>query len=190
MRKIILIAILWPLMAWTAVPSSVSRAIKQADEAASLEVECTLNGRLATLVTSGDFFRFDLGNAQVWYDGSNQWSYSPELKEVTIFKPTRQELAESNPLAILRSLESEFDGEAVKGLVNTVRMTPRDKRSNIAEATVTFNPTNGWPTALTIIMGSQRLEFRNFRFTPAKTKLPREAFIFNVKSDMQVTDLR
>lgn len=190
MRKLLLLIILLPLLGSGAVPASVTRAVKQAREAAALEVECTLNGRKATLATSGNCFRFDLGNAQVWYDGATQWSYSPETKEVTILTPTAAELAESNPLTILQTLGSDFDGEAVRGLANTVRLTPRDSRNPIAEANVTFNPSTGWPTDMTLIMGPQRLEFRNLRFSPSKTKFPREAFQFKTPKGTQVTDLR
>lgn len=184
------IAALLPLCAGADVPASISRAVRQAREAATLEVECTLNGRAASMTLSGNCFSFDLGNAGVYYNGTTQWSYSPADREVTIFNPTAAELAESNPLGLLRNLESDFNGSAVKGLANTVRLTPRDPRSQIGEVTVTLNPSSGWPTSMTVIIGGNRAEIRNLRFSPSKTKKPAEAFTFSPPKGVTITDLR
>lgn len=173
-----------------AVPASVSRAVKQAKSAPTLDVECTLNGRAASMSLCGNCFSFDIGNAQVYYNGSTQWSYSPADREVTILTPTEAELAETNPLLILHRLESDFNGKALKGNANTVRLTPKNSRNPIAEATITFNPTSGWPTKITIIMGGQRVDLDNLRFTIGKTKRPAEAFSFRPGKGVTITDLR
>jgi len=185
-----LLAILFPLFSFAAVPASVSRAVQQANDAATLDVACTINGRAASMTLSGECFYIDFGSAKVYFDGKTQWSYSPDDKEVTVMEPTADELAETNPLSVIRTLTKEFNGEAVKGRPNTVRLTPVSPRSQIAEATVVFSPSTGWPTEMTLITGSGRADFKNLRFTPSKTKKPAGAFQFQAPAGTTVTDLR
>lgn len=189
--SLVFISLIFPLSsALAAVPASVSRAVKQVDEAGTLEVACTVNGRAASMTLSGNCFHLDLGNAHVYFDGKTQWSYSPADKEVTIIEPTADELAETNPLHILHSLDKEFSGAPVKGKPNTVRLTPVSPRSQIAEATVTFDPSTGWPTEMSLITGSGRAEFRNLRFTPSKSPRPAGSFRFQAPAGTTVSDLR
>lgn len=173
-----------------ATPASVTRVVKQVNDAPTLHAKCTINGRAASLTTSGNCYHIDLGNAEVYFNGKTQWSYSPADKEVTILNPTADEIAESNPLAILRNLERDFNGEPLKGKPNTVRLTPKDRNNQIAEATITFDPTSGWPTHITIIAGSQRLELANLSFSTSKTKQSAGAFTFNPPKNSRITDLR
>ncbi len=178
------------LGAAAAVPAQVQRAVARAKAAATLNVECTINGSPASATISGNCFSFNLGQAQVYFDGTTQWSYSPADKEVTIFNPTAAELAESNPLQILLRLDSDFTGAAVAGKANTVRLTPVDPKNQITEATVVFDPATGWPTEMTIIAGGRRALLKNFRFNPSKTKKPAEAFKFKTPKGTTINDLR
>lgn len=189
-KLIILLAALLPLAVGAAVPASVSRAADRVRSATTLDVECTLNGRAASMTLSGNCFCFNLGDVMVYYNGTTQWSYSRADSEVTILNPTAEELAESNPLGLLRNLERDFNGSTVNGRANTVRLTPRDPRSPIGEVTVTFDPASGWPTHMTVIIGGNRAEISNLRFTPSKTKKPAEAFTFSPPKGVTITDLR
>lgn len=173
-----------------AVPASVSRAVGQINAAPALQVECRINGQPATLTLSGDCFIIDLGDAKVYYDGKTQWSYSAADREVTVFEPTASELAESNPLHILSRLGADYNGAHVKGKPNTVRLTPVNKQTDIAEATVTFDPASGWPTALTLITGSGRVDIADVKITPSKTKKDASAFKFKAPAGTSVSDLR
>lgn len=193
MRKLMLFmsALLVAFTAATAaVPEAVTRAVKQANGAATLEVACTVNGRAATMILSGNCFYIDLGNSQVYFDGKTQWSYLPTEKEVTIFEPTAEEVAETNPMQVLHRLADDYKGERLKGRHNTVRLVPVSPRSQIAEVTVTFDPASGWPTAMTLITAGGRAEFANLRFTPSKTKRAPGAFQFQPPAGITVNDLR
>lgn len=172
------------------VPAAVARAARRAKEAPALNVACSINGRPATLTTSGTCFRLDLGGARVYFDGKTQWSYSPADKEVTILNPTPAEIAESNPLIILQNLNNEFDGKTLPGKPDTVRLTSRNPRSTIAEATVTFSSSTGWPTHITLVSGGQRIEISNLRFSTSKTKPTPSTFSFQPPSGTTITDLR
>ena len=194
MRKLLTSLLLTLLAAATAataaVPESVTRAVRRVDEAATLDVACTINGRAASMTLSGNCFYIDLGGACIYFDGKTQWSYAPADKEVTVFEPTAEELAETNPLQILHSLASDYKGANVKGKANTVRLTPLNPRSRVAEVTVTFDPATGWPASMTLITDSGRADFANLRFTPSKTKKPAGAFKFQPPAGTTVNDLR
>jgi len=172
------------------VPASLARAARRAKEAPALNVACTINGHAATLTTSGTCFRLDLGGAKVFFDGKTQWSYSPADKEVTILNPTPAEIAESNPLVILQNINNDFDGKTLPGKPDTVRLTPRNPRSSIAEATITFNSSTGWPTHITLISGGQRIEISALKFSSSKTKPAPSTFSFQPPSGTTITDLR
>ncbi len=178
------------LYAAGATPASVTRLVKQVNDAPTLHAKCTINGRAASLTISGDCYRIDLGNAEVYFNGKTQWSYSPVDNEVTILNPTDDEIAESNPLAILRNLTRDFNGKPLKGKPDTVRLTPKNRNNQIAETTITFNQTSGWPKHITIIAGSQRLELDNLSFSISKTKLSAGAFTFSPPKNSRITDLR
>lgn len=188
--KAIILALTMPILAAAAVPTSVTRAVKLVNDAAAINVTCAINGQPAELSLSHPCFSIDLGKARIVYNGKTQWSYNAADREVTILNPTPDELGQSNPLLILRNLANDFNGTTVKGKPNTVRLTPLDPENDVAEATVTFDPTSGWPVAMTLITGSGRAEITNLKFSTSKTKKPASAFTFKAPAGTTITDLR
>lgn len=189
-RLLISLITLLALSALAEVPASVKRAVKQVNDAATLKVNCAINGNAASMTISGNCFIINLKDASVHYDGTTQWAYNAADREVTIINPTDEELAETNPLHILRSLERKFDGAPVKGKPNTVRLTPKSTHSDIAEVTITFNPSTGWPTDMTIVSASGRADISSLSFSSSKTKTAPTAFKFQTPKGTTTTDLR
>lgn len=187
-RILLSLTVLAAMAAHATVPGSVDRAVAQVRAAASLDVSCTINGQPASLSLAGQCYSLTLGDSKVVYDGKTQWSLA--AGEVTIFEPTADEVAESNPFYILSRLSADFRGAAVKGQPNTVRLKPTDPTSSIAEVTLTFNPANGWPTEMTIISGSGRADIRKIQITPQKTKKDPAAFKLDPPKGAIVNDLR
>lgn len=188
--SIILLNLIAVLAVEAKVPSQVTRAVNQAKAAPALNVELTVNGQACSATLCGQMFIYRFPMASVFFDGKTQWSYSPGDKEVTIFNPTAEELAESNPLQILARLDSDYSGQAVKGSPDTYRLTALNPKNQVNEVTVKLNPKTGWPTQMTLIAGGQRAELRNFKFTTLKTKKPVEAFRFKAPKGTTVNDLR
>lgn len=172
------------------VPAEVKRAVAKVNEAPSLQISCTINGSPASMTISGECFVMDFGEARVYYDGNTQWAYNVADAEVTVIEPTDEELAESNPLRILGTLASDYDGAPVKGRANTVRLTPRSRQSDVAEATVEFDSATGWPVNMTIVTSSGRADITGLRFTPSTTKTAPSAFKFRAPKGTTVIDLR
>lgn len=188
MKKLLsLVVLLLGLNCSAAVPAVVTKAAERAKTASTLEVECSINGRRARATLSGEMFKYDLGTAQIYYDGQTQWSYSPADKEVTQFTPTAAEVAESNPLSVLSRLDKDYNGALTAA--NTVRLTAVSPKNQIPEATVVFDPKSGWPTRMAIINGGHRVEITDIRITPQKTKKSPQAFKFKAPKGTIVTKL-
>lgn len=172
------------------VPPQVTRAVRQVKAAPALDVEFTVNGQPGSATLCGQMFTYRFPMASVFYDGKTQWSYSPADKEVIIFNPGAAELAESNPLQILSRLESDYSGATLPDRPNTVRLSALNPKNPVAEATVVFNPSTGWPSEITIICGNQRAQLENIRFTPSKTAKAPETFKFKAPKGTIINDLR
>lgn len=192
MKKLLLIIIVatTAFAGYAKVPQNVVRAVKQANEAAAMEIQCTINDMAASLTMSGECFILDFGEAKIYYDGTTQWAYSVADSEVTIIEPTDEELSEINPLRILQRLEADYDGAIVPGRPNSVRLTPRATDTDIAEVTATFSEVTGWPVSLTIVTASGRADIADISFTTAATKTPVSAFKFKAPSGTTIIDLR
>lgn len=191
MKRILLIIFsITALAGFAKVPQSVARAVKQANEAAAMEVRCDINDMPATLTMSGDCFIMDFGEAKIYYDGTTQWAYNVPDAEVTIVEPTEEELSEINPLRILQRLEADYDGTVVSGNPNSVRLTPKTDTSDIAEVAATFSEVTGWPVSLTVITASGRADISNISFTTSAAKTPVSAFKFKAPSGVTIIDLR
>lgn len=172
------------------VPASVSRAVKQVQEAPQMQVKCTINDQPCAIVTAGNCFSMDFGQDKIYYDGSTQWSYSAADNEVYISAPTPEELAMVNPLQLLGRLEAEFSGDAVSGAPNTVRLTRISPATEIKEIVAKFNPSTGWPSEMLITIDSGQATVSDITITALRTKPASKAFKFSPPSGATVTDLR
>lgn len=185
-----LLSFLAALGAGAKVPPQVTRAVGQVKAAPALKVEFTVNGQAGSATLCGQMFTYRFPKASVFYDGKTQWSYSPADKEVIVFNPTAEELAESNPLQILSRLATDYSGVALPDRPNTVRLSALKADNPLTEATVVFNPSTGWPTEISIVCGNQRALLENIRFTPSKTTMAPETFKFKAPKGTTINDLR
>ena len=58
-----------------------------------------------TFAMSGEKFRVLSPEVKCWFDGNDQWAYSPTTGEVNITTPTARELQMTNPLAAARAFK-------------------------------------------------------------------------------------
>ncbi|MDR1699152.1 MAG: outer membrane lipoprotein carrier protein LolA [Prevotellaceae bacterium] len=82
-------------------------------EAGQSEQKQTING---SLWLKGNKFRLAIPGVETYFDGTTQWVYMTEAKEVTISHPTEAELQEINPTTILTSYKKGYkiEGDAEK----------------------------------------------------------------------------
>lgn len=140
-----------------------------ADDAANLIKQCadklasapsvkasyvvTLKGQgdaRGNLIMSADKFTAAAPGIITWFDGLTQWTYSSSDGEVTIVEPTPEELAQSNPLSVIRSLTTGYKAAMVKSAPGTksIRLTPLTKKSDYKQIVVTLSASTLLPTQL------------------------------------------
>lgn len=105
------------------------------------------------LVISKKMFRLTTPALSIWFDGTTQWTYMTDNKEVNITEPTGVELMESNPFELISSSAERFTCTRLKSSPGSdiVELTPKLKDFNIRSAKVTISKSTGWPTALVIV---------------------------------------
>lgn len=81
-----------------------------------------------TVFMSGKRFRIDSSRSKIWYNGRDMWVYNPSIKETTLTRPTAEEVAQSNPLAIIASgnkaYTAKFASKQTAGTY-TLLLTPK-----------------------------------------------------------------
>ncbi|GHT18713.1 membrane protein [Bacteroidia bacterium] len=141
-------------------------------------------------------FIMTMNNMTVYFNGKTQWAYTPETEEVTITEPTSEELAETNPMAILYSYRATSDIKFAANNSNsanyTIEMTPKTQKSNLQTITVIIDKKTG--NLLSINQIEKNGNTLTLTLTNYKNKIviADTAFNFNIKQHKGVTvnDLR
>lgn len=105
-----------------------------------------------TLLISGNKFYAVNSAMTAWYDGTTQWTYSPATGEVNIIEPTDEELAATNPLAIMSSLKSRYTSSIIKSSpgFRTILLKSISKNSDWPQITITLKSSTLLPTSIAI----------------------------------------
>ena len=128
----------------------------------ALEAKFTINGGdgavQGSMTMSGACFYMSTPQLKVWYDGKTQWTYLASTGEVSITEPTADELAASNPFAILSSYERRY---TARRLADTngrhrVELVPKSKGSGIEKIVVIADSTGKSPQAISIYFDDNR----------------------------------
>lgn len=131
----------------------VDRMGKQPVEA-HFDISASGVNQKGSIILSGNKFVILTDELSTWYDGKTQWTLAHNIKEVNITNPTKEELAEINPLYILSALSSNFDCTLADGN-NTAKLyelylTSRKKDSGISSARVFVNAATWFPSRIII----------------------------------------
>ncbi len=109
-------------------------------------------------VMAGSSYALTTPQLLVWFDGKTQWAYMKTSREVNVSEPDADEIMEANPFAILTSHSSYYSPLRLqdKGGLWRVRLTPRDKNSQINEIVISINPSTSWPENVSISFSDDR----------------------------------
>jgi outer membrane lipoprotein-sorting protein len=127
----------------------------------------------------------------VWYDGTTQWTYTADTKEVTIVEPTPEEIADINPFAIINGFRRGCEAKLVSSdkASDTVTLTPLSKASTVRQATITFSKASSLPThieiqlraggqmSLTITSANPNINYPASTFVFDKNKYPKATVV-------------
>lgn len=134
-----------------------NRASQNFRSAKSLKITYTVSGAYGS--GSGSFeayngrFAFVHPRGGVWYDGSSMWTYSGRTGEATVVKPSREELAESNPFTVLGSMSTAFNAAFAKTSpsgTKVIVLTRKTTRNPIKKIVLTLDASKLTPRKMVI----------------------------------------
>lgn len=149
----------------------------------------TTDKQLGDLTIKGDKFRMTLGANETKFDGRTQWVFMSEYNEVSITEPTKEELQEINPLAMIEYyVAKDKISQSDDGAINFYPTNP--KESEYFRIELRLNKTN-LPSRLVIHQKNGdkiTLIFDSLN----KTKVSDDCFVFDVVKypNVEVNDLR
>ena len=149
----------------------------------------TTDKQLGDLTIKGNKFRMNLGKNETKFDGNTQWVFMSEYNEVSITEPTKEELQEINPLAMIEYYVSKDKiSQSDDGVINFYPTNP--KESEYFRIELRLNKTN-LPSRLVIHQKNGdkiTLIFDSLN----KTKVSVDCFVFDVVKypNVEVNDLR
>ncbi len=173
-------------------------AASKIENAPSVNATFTIsaNGRTdtGTLVMMGQKFVWETSGMSVWFDGSTQWTWSADTREVTVTTPTPQELAQINPLAILSSLRSDYIATLLPSApaVKKLHLAAKRPDAEICQADVTLQAASLAPEQFVVsYSGGTTVTVKISAYSIGK-KLPLTVFRYDPKShpDAEIVDLR
>lgn len=145
-----------PLSAGSTAQETLQGCIAKLNRAKSVKADFTFTAQgkssSGQLLSKGNKFAIVSGNSGSWYDGSSISVYSPSTKEVTVWKPSSSELAESNPLMYLSSAGNYTVTQAsgASGGEKMLTLTPKMRGSGIKSIKVKINTSTMLPTYMEI----------------------------------------
>lgn len=152
------------------------------------------SGYTASVTMSGNKFTVKSPDMEVWYDGKNQWAYSPRTGEVNLTEPTKQELSQINPIGVLDYFSSEYTASMLPAAKNTknIRLTAKSKKSDIKSVDISIDASTLSPTSLNVTMASGETVRVNITSLKTGNALPSSAFIYrkSIHPDAEIIDLR
>lgn len=99
---------------------------------------------------AGSKFALTTSFNTIIFNGKTQWTIDKSAKEVSIYTPTSDEVAQMNPLSIIRSATSAYSSKLLKSAAGThkVQLTPKAKGSALKYITITFSASTSLPTVI------------------------------------------
>lgn len=106
------------------------------------------------IAVKGDKFAVTTTVSSTIFDGNTQWTISANDREISIFEPTADEIAQINPFAIIKSYERNYNLKVLSSDNSTVRMQllPKHADSSIKKIIIVFGATSKLPKQMTIAL--------------------------------------
>lgn len=162
---------------------------------ASFKIEAagqpTVTGNIAV---QGDKFAVTTSVNSTTYDGSTQWTASNNDREISIFEPTDDEIAQVNPFSIIRNYGRDYTSKLLSSDNSNVKvqLSPKDKNSTIKSIAITFNAATKLPRLMTITLDDGTILHVNISEIDLNANIPASRFVVNLKDykGYEVIDLR
>ncbi len=205
MRKLLLIVLLTiatAISAFCQTPRDVMRSVASrltgtSGISGAFKINYPANTINGTFKISGRKSNIRIAEmGEQWYDGKTMWNANKASREVTLFNPTSEELAEANPLAYLDNYSSRYNiffskrKDAARYLI---LLNPKKRSSGDVKAIeVAVNKTTMLPERLVIRMNNDSRSTVTFTNIALGRKFADSEFVFPAArySDYETVDLR
>lgn len=149
-----------------------------------------------TFLMQGAKFTFKSNEMDVYFDGKTQWAYMPAVNEVSITTPTEQELAQTNPLALIQAYNAKSTAKFIRNYsaknAYTVELNPKDKASDIRKIQVVVSKTTYYPMSIQLVDKKGMISTLALAQFKTGVKTDANTFVFNssIYKDIEINDLR
>ncbi|MDE5838585.1 MAG: outer-membrane lipoprotein carrier protein LolA [Paramuribaculum sp.] len=173
-------------------------AADKLNSAKSIVATCRISSKgaasNAALTMSGNKFTVKSPDMEIWFDGKNQWTYSPRTGEVNITEPSAEELSQINPISVINHFANGYNASllpASKGVKN-IRLTAKSVKSDISVIDIKLNASTLTPDMIKLQLKSGEsvtITVSSLKFGNA---LPASTFTYSRKfhPDAEIIDLR
>lgn len=152
----------------------------------------TMNGAFKS---EGRKFYLDTPAGKTWYDGESMYTSNPRSKEVTVVRPTAQELSEVNPFRYLEGYKTQSvigfskrkDAERYLVVLN-----PKDKKSGIKAVEIAINKKTALPEWFIIRDSKDKITTVTVKTLSLRSGSVKESVAFPAGEykDYEIVDLR
>jgi len=137
--------------------SVLSKASSKINGAKGIYCSYTISAgknRISGILKSVDSkFYIVAGGNTSWYNGKDLYTHTSASGETTIVKPTKSELAETNPLSYLKGYSSIYNATFSKNTPKgkyVVDLLPKSRKAPVRKITVTLNAKTYVPEKMVI----------------------------------------
>lgn len=150
----------------------------------------TVTGNIAV---QGDKFAINSSVSSTIYDGTTQWTISDSDKEISIFEPTDEEIAQVNPFAVIKAYNRDYKLKLISSDKNNVKiqLTPK-ANSSIKNIVVTFAATTKTVQQMTLTLDDGTVLHIKVSDITSNANIPASKFVVNLKNynGYEIIDLR
>lgn len=148
-----------------------------------------------TLKSDGDRFSIETPTSSVWFDGKTMWTHNARTNETTVTTPTSTELAEANPLHLVKAYTGSFTAAFAKGQTKgskTIVLTPKSKKLGYKSVHVTIPDGSSFPSQLVVIPSSGQKIVVRISSVKTRQKFPSGTFAYPSAryKGVEIVDLR
>jgi len=144
-----------------------------------------------SIAVKGRMFHAVTSDAQIWFDGTTQWTYLKRNDEVSVTTPTEAQLQTINPYTFISMYRKGYTYSMTQNSASfIVHLVATDQNSRVKEMFITVNKKNYHPTELKLLQGRKWTEFSVGSIT--RKSLPDSEFRFSqsLLPSAEVIDLR
>jgi outer membrane lipoprotein-sorting protein len=146
----------------------------------------------------GDKFRLIMSGIDIWFDGATQWVLMRDVDEVSITKPTGNDIAAISPLALLGMYKTGFSlKEPTSKTVNgrnsyLIDMAPAATNNDFREVAIAIDKQTNTIVQVNLTLGNgmkNRIDITNYN---ANHSFSDSEFVFNPNNhpNVEIVDLR